>query len=119
MELVTVQRHARHPARKFLGHLRSHSTPNTELNLRQHSLVDESYVCGRELEVLTAADQACTANPDRSLLNMTSSESKGAKVCRVKDPSSKEHRSFPFIRSKRTFLLKIYKKLQNKTRYME
>lgn len=71
MELVAVQRHARHPARKFLGHLRSHSTPDTELDLRQHSLVDESYVCAREHEGLTTADQAYIANPDRSLRNMS------------------------------------------------
>ena len=71
LEAVTIQRHAQYPGINILGYIRSHSTRDTELNLRQHPPVDYLYVFARERGVLTTSDRADGVNTDRILPTTT------------------------------------------------
>ena len=76
MEVVTIQLHAQYPATKFLGYLRSHSTPDMEL---------------------TTADQTYAANFDRSLPTTRFRESRCPKVWRVKDATIQPTTSIKYV----------------------
>ena len=59
-------RHAQYPGINVSGYIQSHSTPDTELNLGQHSTVDGFYVFAHELYMI---------RPDHSLPITTSNGS--------------------------------------------